>query len=58
MKIEAVKMMRNIRDQMSLDMKGMSYQEEQKYLSNHITTFEYRTEIMASNWVQSTTIKR
>jgi hypothetical protein len=45
MKIESVKMMRDIRDQMSLDIKGMTFEEEQKYLMNQIQTFKYIIEI-------------
>lgn len=48
MKIEAVKMMRNIRDQMSLDIKGMTFKEEQDYLRSQIKTFAYLTEIKSA----------
>ncbi|MCB2262681.1 MAG: hypothetical protein LGR52_07055 [Candidatus Thiosymbion ectosymbiont of Robbea hypermnestra] len=41
MNIEIVKMMRNIRDQMSLDIKGMTFEEEQDYLRSRIKTFEH-----------------
>ena len=54
MKIEAVKMMRNIRDKMSLDLKGMTYEEEQEYLSNQIKTFKYLTEIMPNKKLKAT----
>lgn len=46
MKIEAVKMMRNIRDQMSLDIKGMTCEEEQEYLSSQIKAFKFLTKVM------------
>ena len=45
MKIEAVKMMRDIRDQMSKDIKGMTWEEEQSYLRDHAKSFE----LLASN---------
>lgn len=45
MKIESVQMMRDIRDQMSLDIKGMTFEEEQKYLLNQIQTFKYLIQI-------------
>ena len=40
MKIEAVKLMRNIREQMSQEIKGMEWREEQEYLRNHIQVFK------------------
>ncbi len=46
MKIEAVKMMRNIRDQMSLDIKGMTWEEEQEYLRSQTKNFEFLTKVM------------
>lgn len=41
MKIEAVKMMRNIRDKMSNDVKNMSWDKEQEYLNSRIKTFDF-----------------
>ena len=43
MKIDAVKMMRNIRDQISSDIKEMQWEEEQRYLRDHIKTFKFLT---------------
>ncbi len=39
MKIEAVKMMREIREKMSADTKDMTWDEEGLYLTNRITVF-------------------
>ncbi len=54
MKIEAVKMMRDIRDQMSLDIKGMTYEEEQDYLRSQIKTFEFLTKTMPNKRLNQT----
>lgn len=54
MKIETVKMMRNIRDQMSLDIKGMTFKEEQDYLQKQIKTFKHLTEIRPDKKFQPT----
>ena len=43
MKIEAVKLMRDIRDKMSADTQDMTWAEEQEYLKKHITVFSYIT---------------
>ncbi len=43
MKIKSVQMMREIRDQISSDIKQMQWDEEQKYLQNHIKTFDFLT---------------
>lgn len=39
MKIEAVKMMREIRENMSADTKDMTWDEEEQYLKNRISVF-------------------
>jgi len=39
MKNEAVTLMRNIRDQMSKEIEGMSWKDEQKYLRKQINVF-------------------
>lgn len=52
MKIESVKMMRDIRDQISLDIKGMTFEEEQKYLLNQIQTFKYLIQIKPNQALQ------
>jgi hypothetical protein len=39
MKIEAVKMMRELREKLSADTKDMTWAEEQQYLADHITSF-------------------
>ena len=39
MKIEAVKMMREIREKMSADTKDMTWDEEELYLTNRISVF-------------------
>jgi hypothetical protein len=39
MKIEAVKMMRELREKISAETKDMTWAEEQKYLADHITVF-------------------
>jgi hypothetical protein len=44
MTIEAVTLMRNIRDQMSLDIQGMTFEDEQAYLTKQIVSFRYLTE--------------
>lgn len=54
MTIEAVKMMRSIRDQMSLDIQGMTFKDEQKYLSDQIVSFKYLTETMPNKAIQLT----
>ncbi len=41
MKIESVKLMRTIRDQMSKELKNMEWKDEQEYLRNHIKTFVF-----------------
>ena len=43
MKIESVKMMRDIREQISFDIKEMTFAEEQEYLMKQIRTFQYLT---------------
>lgn len=54
MKIEAVKMMRSIRDQMSLDIQGMTFEDEQKYLGNQIVAFKYLTKTKPNKRLQPT----
>jgi len=54
MKIEAVKMMRKIRDQISLDIKGMTCKEEQEYLRSQIKTFKFLTKRMPNKKIQPT----
>ena len=39
MKIEAVKMMREIREKMSADIKDMTWAEEEQYLMDRLTVF-------------------
>ncbi len=41
MKIEAVKLMRSIRDRISAETDGMIWAEEQKYLENRINVFAH-----------------
>ncbi len=53
MKIKAVKMMRNIRNQMSLDIKGMTCNEEQEYLKSQIKTFKFLTTIMPNKSIET-----
>ncbi len=57
MKIEAVKMMRNIRDQMSLDIKGMTWEEEQEYLRSQTKNFEFLTKVMPNKTLNPTARK-
>ena len=40
MKIDAVNLMRSIRDKMAQDVNGMTWREEQEYLRSHIKVFE------------------
>ena len=41
MKINAVKLMRDLRDNISKDINNMSWKEEQEYLKKHSKHFEY-----------------
>ena len=41
MRIEALELMRNIRDKMSEEINSMSWEEEQIYLKKHIKVFEF-----------------
>ena len=43
MTIKSVELMRDLRDQISLDIQGMDWREEQEYLAGHIKTFESLT---------------
>lgn len=54
MKIEAVRLMRDIRDKMSADTEDMTWAEEQEYLKNHITAFSYVTNKAPNKSLQPT----
>ncbi len=41
MKIKSVEMMINIRDQISSEIKEMSWNHEQQYLRDHIKSFDF-----------------
>ena len=41
MKINAVKLMRDLRDNISKDINNMSWKEEREYLKKHNKNFEY-----------------
>ena len=43
MKIRSVELMRDIRHQISLDIQGMAWKEEQEYLASQIKAFESLT---------------
>jgi len=43
MKIKSVELMRNIRDKISSDIEEMQWTDENKYLREHIKSFEFLT---------------
>ena len=44
MKIETVKLMRDLRSQISSDTEGMNWDEKRKYLDDNLKTFRFLTE--------------
>jgi hypothetical protein len=54
MKIKAVKMMRNIRNQMSNDIKGMTFDEEKEYLRHRIKSFEFLVKEVPNKSIEAT----
>jgi len=55
MKIEAVKLMRNLRSQISTDIEGMKWDEEQEYLREKVKSFEFLMNLQSKkrpHWVE------
>ncbi len=55
MKIKSVEMMINIRDQISSDIKEMQWNDEQKYLRDHIKSFKFLTKNIYNKQIQPPT---
>ena len=52
MKIKSVEMMINIRDQISSEIKEMQWNHEQKYLRDHIKSFDFLIKSVSNKQIQ------
>ncbi len=53
MKIEAVKLMRNMREKINSDIEGFSWSQESEYLRKHIQSFPFITKKSPNKTINS-----